>query len=218
MIKIAPSILAADFNRLGEEVKMVEKAGADYIHVDVMDGRFVPNISIGQPVVKAVRKATGLVLDVHLMIEEPDRYIESFADAGSDIICVHQEACIHLDRCISQIKELGKKAAVSLNPATDINTLRYILPRLDMVLVMSVNPGFGGQTFIKYSLEKISELRKMADALNPDLDIEVDGGITLSNIGEIIKAGANVIVAGSSIYRAENPAAVIADMKELASE
>jgi ribulose-phosphate 3-epimerase len=215
MIKIAPSILAADFTRLGEEIKMVEKAGADYIHVDVMDGSFVPNISIGQPVVAAARKITDLPLDVHLMISDPDRYIDSFAKAGADIICIHQEACIHLDRSISRIKDLGKKAAVSLNIATDVNTLKYVLHKLDMVLIMSVNPGFGGQKFIESSLGKITELRTMAKRLNPALDIEVDGGITTDNIKRIVDAGANVIVAGSSIYKAENPASVISRMREL---
>ncbi|MBN1623967.1 MAG: ribulose-phosphate 3-epimerase [Clostridia bacterium] len=218
MIKIAPSILAADFSRLGEEIGMVEKAGADYIHVDVMDGNFVPNISIGQPVVSAVRKITHLPLDVHLMINDPDRYIEEFAEAGADIICIHQEACLHLDRSIGQIKALGKKAAVSLNPATNINTLKYVLDKLDMVLLMSVNPGFGGQEFIESSTGKITELRKMADELNPGLDIEVDGGITLENVERIIKAGANVIVAGSSIYKAQDPAYVISRMRELAEK
>ncbi|HPJ22477.1 MAG TPA: ribulose-phosphate 3-epimerase, partial [Clostridia bacterium] len=197
MIKIAPSILAADFTKLGEEIKMVEKAGADYIHVDVMDGNFVPNISIGQPVVAAIRKITGLPLDVHLMINDPDRYLESFADAGADIICIHQETCLHLDRSVSRIRELGKKAAVSLNPATDTDTLKYVMDKLDMVLIMSVNPGFGGQEFIEASLTKIAEIRLMADRLNPGLDIEVDGGITTDNIGKIVSAGANVIVAGS---------------------
>lgn len=218
MIKIAPSILAADFTRLGEEIKMVEKAGADYIHVDVMDGNFVPNISIGQPVVAAIRKITGLPLDVHLMINDPDRYLESFADAGADIICIHQEACLHLDRSISRIRELGKKAAVSLNPATDTDTLKYVMDKLDMVLIMSVNPGFGGQEFIEASLTKIAEIRLMADRLNPGLDIEVDGGITTDNIGKIVSAGANVIVAGSSIYRAEDPALAMRKMREMAQK
>ncbi len=216
MIKIAPSILAADFSRLGKDIKMVEEAGADYIHVDVMDGSFVPNISIGQPVVKAIKKITDLPLDVHLMINDPDRYIDSFSDAGADIICIHQEACLHLDRSINRIKDLGKKVAVSLNPATDVNTLKYVLDKLDMVLLMSVNPGFGGQVFIESSIGKIAELRAMADKLNPGLDIEVDGGITTGNIEMIVRAGANVIVAGSSIYKAENPAAVISRMRELA--
>ncbi|HRX42001.1 MAG TPA: ribulose-phosphate 3-epimerase [Clostridia bacterium] len=218
MIKIAPSILAADFTRLGEEIKMVEKAGADYIHVDVMDGNFVPNISIGQPVVAAIRKITGLPLDVHLMINDPDRYLESFADAGADIICIHQEACLHLDRSISRIRELGKKAAVSLNPSTDTDTLKYVMDKLDMVLIMSVNPGFGGQEFIEASLTKIAEIRLMADRLNPGLDIEVDGGITTDNIGKIVSAGANVIVAGSSIYRAEDPALAMRKMREMAQK
>jgi ribulose-phosphate 3-epimerase len=197
---------------------MVEKAGADYIHVDVMDGNFVPNISIGQPVVTAVRKITELPLDVHLMINDPDKYIEEFAKAGADIICIHQEACLHLDRSISLIKELGKKAAVSLNPATDINTLKYVLDKLDMVLLMSVNPGFGGQEFIESSIGKIAELRKMADELNPGMDIEVDGGITLDNVERVVKAGANVIVAGSGIYKADDPASVISRMRELAEK
>ncbi|HPQ46126.1 MAG TPA: ribulose-phosphate 3-epimerase [Clostridia bacterium] len=218
MIKIAPSILAADFTRLGEEIKMVEKAGADYIHVDVMDGNFVPNISIGQPVVAAIRKITGLPLDVHLMINDPDRYLESFADAGADIICIHQETCLHLDRSVSRIRELGKKAAVSLNPATDTDTLKYVMDKLDMVLIMSVNPGFGGQEFIEASLTKIAEIRLMADRLNPGLDIEVDGGITTDNIGKIVSAGANVIVAGSSIYRAEDPALAMRKMREMAQK
>lgn len=218
MIKIAPSILASDFSRLGEEIKMVEKAGADYIHIDVMDGRFVPNITIGQPVVSAVAKITDLPLDVHLMIKNPDAYIESFIKAGADILCVHQEACTHLERSVQFIKSLGAKAAVSLNPATDVNTLKYILPYLDMVLIMSVNPGFGGQKFIDFSIDKIRELREMANRVNPSLDIEVDGGITLGNIKSVVRAGANVIVAGSSIYKSADPAKTILSMRKLAEK
>lgn len=215
MIKIAPSILASDFAKLGEEIKMIEKAGADYVHVDVMDGRFVPNITIGPPVVAAIRKVTGMPLDVHLMIVNPDDYVKAFADAGADIICIHQEAAVHLERSIQYIKSLGVKAAVSLNPATDIETLKYVLPDLDMVLIMSVNPGFGGQKYIEFCTDKIKALREMADRLNPDLDIEVDGGITLDNIEKVVNAGANVIVAGSSIYKADDPAGVINAMREL---
>ncbi len=215
MIKIAPSILASDFSKLGQEVKMIEKGGADYVHVDVMDGRFVPNISIGVPVVASLKKVTNLPLDVHLMIVEPDKFIEVFAKAGADIICIHQEAAVHLERSIKLIKSFGKKAAVALNPATDINTLRYVLPDLDMVLVMSVNPGFGGQKYIEFCTKKIRELRKMADVLNPELDIEVDGGINLDNIERVVLAGANVIVAGSSIYKADDPIAVMSKMREL---
>ncbi|MDX1357798.1 MAG: ribulose-phosphate 3-epimerase [Clostridia bacterium] len=215
MIKIAPSILASDFARLAEEIKMIEKAGADYVHVDVMDGRFVPNITIGPPVVSALREITKMPLDVHLMIVEPDKYIEPFINAGADILCIHQEAAIHLERSIQYIKSLGAKAAVSLNPATDIDTLKYVLPDLDMVLIMSVNPGFGGQKYIEFCTDKIKDLRAMADELNPGLDIEVDGGITLDNIQKVVSAGANVIVAGSSIYKAEDPAAVIQKMREL---
>ncbi len=215
MIKIAPSILASDFSRLGEEVRMIEEAGADYVHIDVMDGRFVPNITVGPPVVLAVRKITNMVLDVHLMIVEPDKHIKSFIDAGADIVCIHQEATVHLERNIQYIKSLGAKAAVSLNPATDIDTLKYVLPDLDMVLIMSVNPGFGGQKYIKFCTEKIRSLRKMADAMNPGLDIEVDGGITLDNISEVVAAGANVIVAGSSIYKSKNPAKTIKKMREM---
>ncbi|MBN2557169.1 MAG: ribulose-phosphate 3-epimerase [Clostridia bacterium] len=216
MIKIAPSILASDFSRLAAEISMVENDGADYIHVDVMDGRFVPNITIGQPVVAAIRKITKLPLDVHLMIEDPDRHIESFVEAGADIICIHQEAGIHLERSIQFIRSLGAKAAVSLNPATDVNTLKYVLPELDMVLIMSVNPGFGGQEFIGFSIEKIKELRAMADRLNPGMDIEVDGGINMDNIREVVKAGANVIVAGSGIYGDGNPATAVSLMRRMA--
>lgn len=218
MIKIAPSILASDFSKLGEEIKKVEKAGADYIHVDVMDGVFVPNITIGQPVVRSIRKITQLPLDVHLMIQNPDAHIEEFVKAGADIICVHQEVCPHLDRTINFIKSTGAKAAVSLNPATPVETLENVLHLLDMVLIMSVNPGYGGQEFIPYSIDKIVKLRKMADRLNPGMDIEVDGGISQENIAEVVAAGANVIVAGSAIYKAEDPAKVIRLMKEAADQ
>lgn len=200
-IKVAPSILSADFARLGEELKAVEEAGADIIHVDVMDGRFVPNITIGPLVVEACKKVTRLPLDVHLMISEPERYIKDFARAGADYITVHVEATNHLNRLIQNIREhSGVKAAVSLNPATPLETLDYILSDIDMVLVMSVNPGFGGQSFIPSALGKISRLRKLIEDAGLSIEIEVDGGVKPENAGRIAAAGADILVAGSAIF------------------
>ena len=201
MIKIAPSILSADFSALGNELKRVEAAGADYIHIDVMDGHFVPNITFGPPVVKAIRKYTKLPFDVHLMITDPDKYIDDFVNAGADIITVHAEACVHLNRTIQNIKDKGIKAGVVLNPATSLSVLDWVLNDIDMVLIMSVNPGFGGQKYIERCTSKIAALKEKIDSLNLKTDIEVDGGITADNIGKVVKAGANVIVAGSAIFK-----------------
>lgn len=213
-IYVAPSILSADFAELGNEIRKIEAAGADLVHVDVMDGHFVPNISLGIPVVKCARKATKLPFDVHLMIENPDRYIDAFAEAGADIITVHQEACVHLHRTIQMIKKRNLKTAAALNPATPVSTLESILPDLDMVLLMSVNPGFGGQSYIPATTRKIAALRRMADELGmPDLDIEVDGGVDPVTCKEVRAAGANVLVAGSAVFGAADPAAVIAALK-----
>jgi ribulose-phosphate 3-epimerase len=204
MVKIAPSILSADFSRLGEEVKAVEEAGADWIHVDVMDGRFVPNITIGPLVVESLRKVTKLPLDVHLMIENADQYIADFANAGADIISVHAEACPHLHRTIQSIKENGAKAGVVLNPATTLFALDEIIEQVDMVLLMSVNPGFGGQAFISSVLSKIELLRNTLNESGVELDVEVDGGIKPDNAANIKLAGANVLVAGSAIFGSED--------------
>ncbi len=204
MVKIAPSILSADFSRLGEEVKAVEEAGADWIHVDVMDGRFVPNITIGPLVVESLRKVTKLPLDVHLMIENADLYIEDFAKAGADIISVHAEACPHLHRTIQSIKENGAKAGVVLNPATTLFALDEIIEQVDMVLLMSVNPGFGGQKFINSVLSKIELLRNTLNESGVELDVEVDGGIKPDNAAIIKQAGANVLVAGSAIFGSDD--------------
>jgi ribulose-phosphate 3-epimerase len=200
MIKIAPSILSADFATLGQDIKDVELGGADYIHVDVMDGHFVPNITIGPLVVEAIRPITKLPLDCHLMIENPDHYIPAFAKAGADIITVHVEACRHLHRTIQLIKEQGVKAGVVLNPSTPVDTIKHIIEDIDMVLLMTVNPGFGGQKFISNVVPKITEVRNLADELNPELEIEVDGGVNAETAKICMEAGANVLVAGSFIY------------------
>jgi len=218
MKKIAPSILSADFSRLGEEVRAVESAGADYIHVDVMDGHFVPNITIGPLVVEAVRKVTNLPLDVHLMIAEPELYIPDFAEAGSDIIVVHAEATSHLHREVQLIKSFGKKAGVSLNPATPLNCLDYILEELDLVLLMTVNPGFGGQLFIEACIPKIQALRGTLDKRGLETELEVDGGIKTDNIARISHAGADVFVAGSAVFGSDDYAATIAELKRQSKE
>lgn len=199
-IKIAPSILSADFGRLGEQVQEAEKAGADYIHIDVMDGHFVPNITIGVPVVASLKKWTKLPLDVHLMIENPERHIDAFAKAGADIITVHIETCPHIHRSIHQIKGAGVKAGVSLNPGTSANLLTEILPTVDLVLVMSVNPGFGGQTFIVEALDKIVRLRSELDNRKLKAELEVDGGINAETVSQVVKAGARVLVAGAAVF------------------
>jgi ribulose-phosphate 3-epimerase len=203
MIKLAPSILSADFARLGEQIDEVARAGADYIHVDVMDGHFVPNITIGAPVVAAIRPVTSLPLDVHLMIEHPERYISDFVNAGADIITVHVEACPHLQSTIQLIKELGARAGVSLNPATPIGALEEFIPHMDLILIMSVNPGFGGQSFIPETLPRIANMRKILDDRRLSAELEVDGGINADNAPDIVKAGADVLVAGNSVFRAE---------------
>jgi len=218
MKKIAPSILSADFSRLGDEVRAVAAAGADYIHVDVMDGHFVPNITIGPLVVEAVRKVTDLPLDVHLMIENPDLYIPEFARAGADIIVVHAEATNHLHRTVQLIKSFGTKAGVSLNPATSLHYLDYILDELDLVLLMTVNPGFGGQSFIEACIPKIHAVRAMLDKRGLETELEVDGGVKTDNIDRISHAGADVFVAGSAVFGSSDYAATIAELKRRAKE
>ena len=218
MVKIAPSILSADFARLGDEVRAIAAAGADYVHVDVMDGHFVPNITIGPLVVDGLRPVTDIPFDVHLMIENPDLYIPEFARVGSDIITVHQEAVAHLHRTVQLIKSLGKKAGVSINPATPVSTLEVILEDIDLVLIMSVNPGFGGQSFIESCIPKIEELRQMIDARGLQIELEVDGGVKLDNIGRIAAAGADVFVAGSAVFGAYDYATTIAGLKENAAK
>jgi ribulose-phosphate 3-epimerase len=214
-IKIAPSILSADFARLGQQVEEAEQAGADYIHFDVMDGMFVPNISVGPLVLEALKPVTKLPMDVHLMIEGPDRYLEEFARAGAAVIMVHQENVPHLHRTVQHISSLGCRAGVVLNPATPLITLEEILPYLSRVLIMSVNPGFGGQEYIESSTSKIRRLREMANLLNPQLEIEVDGGIKASNIREVAEAGADVIVAGSAVFnKTETVAQAMAKLRE----
>jgi ribulose-phosphate 3-epimerase len=216
MIKIAPSILSADFSRLGEEIRAVDTGGADYIHVDVMDGHFVPNITIGSPVVEAVRRVTNLPLDVHLMIENPDRYIPDFVKAGADLISVHQEAVPHLHRTVQMIHSMGKKAGVSINPATPVSSLEVILEEVDLVLVMTVNPGFGGQNFIPACLPKIKALRREIDRRGLAVELEVDGGVKIDNIGLIAAAGADVFVAGSAVFGSFDYTATIAALRESA--
>ena len=215
MKKIAPSILSADFSRLGEEILAVEDAGVDLIHVDVMDGHFVPNITIGPPVVASIKKTARVPLDVHLMIDAPDRYIQSFADVGSDIITIHTEATVHLHRVIHLIRETGAKAGVALNPATQLADIEQIIGDIDLLLIMTVNPGFGGQKFIKNMLPKIREAREMIDRVSPDVLLEVDGGITLQNIGVVKEAGVDIFVAGSSIFLSGDYDQTIKEMKTI---
>ncbi len=203
MLKLAPSILNADYARLGDEIKTVDECGADYIHLDVMDGMFVPAMSIGMPVIKSLRKCTDKIFDVHLMIQDPNRYLQDFKDAGADIISVHAEACTQLDITVDRIKQLGCKAGVVLNPATPLSMLDFVLENIDMVLIMTVNPGFGGQRYIQSMTRKIVELRHIIDERGYNVDIEVDGGITVDNVRTVIDAGANVIVSGSGVFKGD---------------
>lgn len=212
-VRIAPSILSADFARLGDEVRAIQVASAEWVHVDVMDGRFVPNLTIGPLVVEAVRRSTTAVVDVHLMIVEPERYVEAFAKAGADVITVHAEASTHLHRTLQQIRGLGKKAGVSLNPHTPEDILRYVLPLCDLILVMSVNPGFGGQAFIPAALPKLEALRKMIDQSGGAIDLEVDGGIKPGTASQVVQAGADVLVAGNAVFGEKDYAAAIAALR-----
>ena len=214
MLKLAPSILSADFGHLAEDVKKIEEGGADYIHVDVMDGHFVPNISFGAPVMKCLNGKTGLPYDVHLMIENPDKYIEDFVTPQTEYITVHQEACTHLHRTVQNIKSKGMKAGVSINPATPVSTLECILPDVDLVLIMSVNPGFGGQKFIAGTLDKVRQLAEIKRARNLDFVIEIDGGITLDNIREVMNAVVEMAVAGSAVFKAEDVVQRVRDFKK----
>jgi len=211
---IAPSLLSADFGRLAEEVGAVEKAGADLLHVDIMDGRFVPNITIGPPVVAAIKRCAKLPLDVHLMIVEPERYIEAFADAGADVLTVHAEATPHLQRAVARVRELGKKAGVSLNPSTSLSAIEWVLTDIDMVLLMTVNPGFGGQEYLPSMTGKIELLRSQLVRSGLSVDIEVDGGIKTDNVAEVVRAGANVIVSGSGIFKTKDYGKTISAMRD----
>ena len=212
---LSPSLLAADFSRLAEDIRNVEEAGAQYLHLDVMDGAFVPSISFGMPVIQSLRKNSNMTFDVHLMIEDPDRYLDEFAAIGADILTVHAEACTHLDRTIQKIHQLGKKAGVALNPATPLSVIEWVRPEVDMVLLMSVNPGFGGQKYIPYVTDKIRALRAMVDGRGLETDIEVDGGVSLANVSSVLEAGANVMVAGSAVFRGDAAENVKAFLEKL---
>ena len=212
---LSPSLLAAAYSRLAEDIRNVEEAGAQYLHLDVMDGAFVPSISFGMPVIQSLRKNSNMTFDVHLMIEDPDRYLDEFAAIGADILTVHAEACTHLDRTIQKIHQLGKKAGVALNPATPLSVIEWVLPEIDMVLLMSVNPGFGGQKYIPYVTDKIRALRAMVDGRGLETDIEVDGGVSLANVSSVLEAGANVMVAGSAVFRGDAAENVKAFLEKL---
>ena len=215
--KVAPSVLAADFAELGSQLRAVSEAGAEWIHLDVMDGAFVPSISFGMPVIKSIRRVTDRVFDVHMMVEEPGRYVEDVKKAGADVITVHAEACKHLDLVISQIKEAGCRAGVALNPATPVSVLEHILDQVDIVLIMTVNPGFGGQKFIPYTIEKVKAVRRLCDERGLTTDIQVDGGISAANVREVLEAGANIFVAGSAVFGTD-PAARTREMVEIFKE
>lgn len=215
MIKIAPSLLSADFSTIAEQIGAVERAGADYLHLDVMDGRFVPNITWGPKIIGDLRGLSPLTFDAHLMIVEPERYLEQFREAGADVITVHQEACVHLQRTLAHIRSLGAKAGVALNPSTPVDSLQDVIGDLDLILVMSVNPGFGGQSFLPIALRKLREARELIAAENPSCELEVDGGIGRANIREVVDAGANVIVMGSSIFGAKDPGAELRALRAL---